>query len=136
MREQDQQTRVLYELWSMIIHILRSPPLPISFPSLSLLSSWSSSPSQRPQISPAAFGSLFIGISIALMLFGLVTFVIGFVLMPLVMLLVLLFYFVGIVSKLSEIGRSILWPASDSNKKSNGQRMIHIFNYWKLMHQK
>ncbi|KAL0377279.1 UNVERIFIED_CONTAM: hypothetical protein Sradi_3033400 [Sesamum radiatum] len=105
MREQDRHTRVLYELCSMIIHILRSPPLPICFPSLSLLSSPpSSSSSLPPQISPAAFGSLFIGISIALMLFGSVTFVIGLILMPLVITLVLLFYFVGIVSNLSEIG--------------------------------
>ncbi|XP_011098908.2 uncharacterized protein LOC105177442 [Sesamum indicum] len=117
MREQDRQTRVLYELCSMIIHILRSPPLPISFPSLSLLSSPPSSSSSPPaQISPAAFGSLFIGISIALMLFGSVTFVIGLILMPLVITLVLLFYFVGIVSNLSEIGRDILWPSPDSIK--------------------
>ncbi|KAI3457822.1 hypothetical protein Pfo_014485 [Paulownia fortunei] len=116
MREQDQQIRVLYELCSMTIHILRSPPLPISLPSLSLLSSPSSSSSSRPpQISPAAFGSLFIGISIALMLFGSVTFVIGFILMPLVITLVMLFYIAGIVSNLSEIGRAILWPAPDSN---------------------
>lgn len=53
----------------------------------------------------------------ALMLFGIVTFLIGFVLMPLVIMLVLLFYFAAIVSKLSEIGRSILWPASDCNNK-------------------
>ncbi|KAL2529162.1 hypothetical protein Fot_21763 [Forsythia ovata] len=119
MREQDQQTRVLYELCSMIIHILRSPPLPVSFPSLlgpSVLSSASHSSSSPPlQISPAAFGSLFLGISIALMLFGSVTFVIGVILMPLVITLVLLFYFVGILSNLSEFGRTILWPASNNN---------------------
>ncbi|KAL3829470.1 hypothetical protein ACJIZ3_018272 [Penstemon smallii] len=113
MREQDQQTRVLYDLCSMIFNILRSPPLPISFPTVTLTPS---QPSTSPQISPAAFGSLFVGISIALMLFGSVTFVIGFILMPLVITLVLLFYFVGIVSNLSEIGRAILWPTYDSNK--------------------
>ncbi|PIN19415.1 hypothetical protein CDL12_07919 [Handroanthus impetiginosus] len=117
MREQDEQTRVLYELCSIAIHILRTAPLPVSFPSLSLLSSPpSSSSSRRTQISPAAFGSIFIGISVALMLFGSVTFLIGLVLMPLVITLVLLFYIVGIVSNLSEIGRAILWPALDSNK--------------------
>ncbi|KAG8384982.1 hypothetical protein BUALT_Bualt04G0174800 [Buddleja alternifolia] len=114
MREEDEQTRVLYELCSMIIHIFRSPPLPISFPTLSSQPSSSSSPPS--QISPAAFGSLFIGISVALMLFGSVTFLIGFILMPLVIMLVMLFYFVGIVSNLSEIGRSILWPGYDSYK--------------------
>ncbi|KAK4426043.1 hypothetical protein Salat_1372800 [Sesamum alatum] len=110
MREQDEQTRALQELRSMIIHILPSPPLPISFPTLSLLSSSSS------QISTTAFGLLFTGISIALMLFGIVTFLIGFVLMPLVFMLVLLFFFAGIVSKLLEIGRTIFWPVSDCNK--------------------
>ncbi|KAK4410016.1 hypothetical protein Sango_0074600 [Sesamum angolense] len=119
MREEDEQTRGLQELRSMIFHILRSPPLPISFPTFSLLSSWSS---QRQQISPAAFGLLFTGISIALMLFGIVTFLIGFVLMPLVFMLVLLFYFAGIVSKLLEIGRTIFcWPLSDCNKVAPGQ---------------
>ncbi|GFP98406.1 hypothetical protein PHJA_001984500 [Phtheirospermum japonicum] len=64
----------------MTINFLRSPPLPISFPNLSVLSSPPPSSSSPPlQISPAAFGSLFIGISIALMLFGLVTFIIGFI---------------------------------------------------------
>ncbi|KAK6135097.1 hypothetical protein DH2020_031160 [Rehmannia glutinosa] len=116
MREQDQQIRVLYELCSMTIHILRSPPLPISFPSLSLLSSPpSSSSSPPPQISPAAFGSLFIGISVALMLFGSVTFVIGFILMPVVITLLMLFYIAAVVSSLSEFGRAILWPSPYSN---------------------
>ncbi|GFP98993.1 hypothetical protein PHJA_002043200 [Phtheirospermum japonicum] len=111
MREQDQQIRVLYELCAMTIHILRSPPLPVSFPNLSVLSSPPPSSSSPPrQISPAAFGSLFIGISIALMLFGSVTFIIGFILMPLVITLVMLFYVAGFVSNLSEIGRAILWP--------------------------
>ncbi|KAH6758601.1 hypothetical protein C2S52_001380 [Perilla frutescens var. hirtella] len=116
MRGEDPQTKVLHELWSMIVHVFRSPPLPVDFPSLSPSSPSTSSSSRRPQISPAAFGLLFIGISMALMLFGIVTFLIGFVLMPLVTMLVMLFYFVGIVSKLSEIGRSILWPATDCSK--------------------
>lgn len=125
MREQDQQTRVLYDLCSMIIHILRTPPLPVSFPSLlgpSLLSSPPDSSSSAPpplEISPAAFGSLFIGISIALMLFGSVTFIIGLILMPLVITLVLLFYIVGIISNLSEFGRTILCPASDKFPRGN-----------------
>ena len=49
------------------------------------------------------------------MLFGSVIFVIGFILMPLVIALLLLFYFAWIISNLSEIGRVILWPAYDSN---------------------
>lgn len=125
MRENDEQTRTLYELCSMTIHILRSPPLRISFPRLSLLSpppcSSSSSP-PPPQISPAAFGSLFIGISIALMLFGSVIFVVGLILMPLVITLMFLFYVVGIVSNLSEIGRAIFWPAPHSYYSAPGNK--------------
>ncbi|CAK9161223.1 unnamed protein product [Ilex paraguariensis] len=113
MRTQDQQTRVFYELCSMIIHILGSPPLPTPFPSLlgsSVSSSWS-------QASPTAFASLFLGISLALMLFGSVTFLIGFILMPCVVGLVLLFYFVGIVQNLSELGRAFLCPAASGSHK-------------------
>ncbi|CAA0813130.1 Unknown protein [Striga hermonthica] len=117
MREEDEQMRVLQQLCAMIIHVLRLPPLPISFPGFFLLSSQpsSSSPPPPPQISPAAFGLLFTGISVALMLFGLVTFIIGFVMMPLVITLVMLFYFAGFVSVLSEIGRAILWRPPHSS---------------------
>ncbi|GFS31072.1 hypothetical protein Acr_00g0015450 [Actinidia rufa] len=99
--EEDEQTRVFYEMGSMIIHILRFPnPLGSSSPRTLLVSS------------PSAFASLFIGISVALMMFGSVTFVIGVILMPWVVGLVLLFYFAGIVTSLSRWGRSILCPAS------------------------
>ncbi|XP_062105418.1 uncharacterized protein LOC133817049 [Humulus lupulus] len=125
MRSQDQhqqhhhQSRVFYELSSMIFHILKSPPLSNPFANRQVgTTSFSSSSSSRQastfsQVSsPTAFASLFLGISLALMLFGSVTFVIGFFLMPLVMGLVLLFYAVEILFNLSELGRSILCPAS------------------------
>ncbi|KAL1531557.1 hypothetical protein AAHA92_31683 [Salvia divinorum] len=115
MRGHDPQTKALHDLWSMMVHCFRPPPLSISFPTLSPPQSPTASP-RRLQISPTAFGLLFIGISMALMLFGIVTFLIGFVLMPLVIMLVTLFYLAGIVSKVSEIGRSILWPSSDCYK--------------------
>ncbi|KAK2992904.1 hypothetical protein RJ640_028146 [Escallonia rubra] len=120
MREQDEQSRVFYDLCTMIIHILGSPPLPIPFPSLvgpSLSASPSSSPSNRTsQISPTAFASLFLGISLALMLFGSVIFVVGFILMPWVIALVLLFYFAGLVSTLSALGRAIVSSAASLPK--------------------
>ncbi|GER38909.1 v-type sodium ATPase subunit I [Striga asiatica] len=120
MSEEDEQMRVLQQLCAMTIHVLRSTPLPISFPGFSLLSSqpsssFSSPPPPPPQISPAAFGLLFTGISVALMLFGLVTFIIGFVMMPLVIMLVMLFYVAGFVSVLSEIGGAILWRPPHSS---------------------
>ncbi|KAL6521830.1 hypothetical protein OROGR_018399 [Orobanche gracilis] len=114
MGEEDPQAKAVYEIWSMMVHILRTPSFPISLGSFQpFWSPSSSSLTQRRshQISPAAFGLLFIGISMALMLFGIVSFVIGFVLMPVVIMLVMLFYFVRIVTKLSEIARSLLfWP--------------------------
>ncbi|KAL6587381.1 hypothetical protein OROMI_000359 [Orobanche minor] len=109
MGEEDPQAKAVYEIWSMMVHILRTPSFPISLGSLQPF--WSAAQRRPHQISPAAFGLLFTGISMALMLFGIVTFVIGFVLMPLVIMLVMLFYFVRIVAKLSEIARFFLfWP--------------------------
>jgi hypothetical protein len=60
------------------------------------------------QISPVGFASLMLGISLALMLCGSVTFFIGFLLMPWVLGLVMVFYVAGIVSSLSMLGRSLL----------------------------
>lgn len=118
--QQDQHySRVLSELSSLVYNILRAPPLPFSFsdllgPAVSLISYRTS------QASPSAFASLFLGISVSLMLFGSVTFVIGFFLMPFVIGLVLLFYFVGLIHKLSELGSSILWPGYVPNKDIPG----------------
>jgi hypothetical protein len=53
-----------------------------------------------------------LGISLALMLCGSVTFFIGFILMPWVLGLVMVFYVVGIISTLSMLGRSILCYAT------------------------
>ncbi|MED6187801.1 hypothetical protein PIB30_079931 [Stylosanthes scabra] len=55
------------------------------------------------------FASLLLGISMALMLYGSVTFLIGFMLMPWVLGLVMVFYVVGIVSKLSLLVRFLLY---------------------------
>lgn len=60
------------------------------------------------QISPAGFASLLLGVSLALMLCGSVTFFIGFMLMPWVLGLIMVFYVVGIISAVSMVGRSIL----------------------------
>lgn len=113
-QQQDQQSRVFYELSALVLNLLRSPPTPIQF------SDHSSSSSRRPpppattttQISPAGFASLMLGISMALMLCGSVTFFIGFLLMPWVLGLVMVFYVAGVVSSLSVLGKSILCYAS------------------------
>ncbi|KAE9454772.1 hypothetical protein C3L33_13342, partial [Rhododendron williamsianum] len=119
-RQQDEQSRVFCELSALILNILRSPPAPIHFadhspapPAPVRFSDHPPAPVNRrrpstPPISPAGFASLLLGISLALMLCGSVTFFIGFMLMPWVLGLVMFFYVVGIVSSLSMIGRAIL----------------------------
>ncbi|KAI4348325.1 hypothetical protein L6164_009060 [Bauhinia variegata] len=123
----DQQSRVLYDLCTIIYHVLKFPPLPrpdsySAVPSSSASSSaenrqlWTTLPSS--QVSPVAFASLFLGISLTLMLFGSVAFLIGFLLLPWVTILVLAFYFATMLSNLSELGRSILGSTSWHNKLS------------------
>ncbi|KAF7839693.1 Polyadenylate-binding protein like [Senna tora] len=122
--QQDQQSRMFYELSTLVLNMLRSPPSPISFsdhphPTVvppSRPSSTSSSLSLT-QISPAGFASLLLGISVALMLCGSVTFFIGFFLMPWVFGLVMVLYVAGIVSTLSTLGRSFLCYATTPRKE-------------------
>ncbi|XP_010680009.2 uncharacterized protein LOC104895249 [Beta vulgaris subsp. vulgaris] len=115
--ENDPQIRVLYDLFSMIIHILRWPtPVTHRFParfSPEIPSSSSSirrntTPYYTTQMSPASFACLFLGISLTLMVFGSVAFLIGFILMPWIIGLVLIFYFAGFLSSLSDFGQSFL----------------------------
>lgn len=110
-RQQDQQSRVFYELSALVLNLLRSPPSPAPFSEHSPEVYTSRRPTTT-QISPAGFASLLLGISLALMLCGSVTFFIGFILMPWVLGLVMVFYFVGIVSNLSVLGRAIICQAT------------------------
>lgn len=107
---QDQQSRALYDLSALVLNLIRSPPTPLPFSHN--VPPGASRRSPPPQISPAGFASLLLGISLALMLCGSVTFFIGFVLMPWVLGLVMLFYVAGILSSLSVFGRSILCYAT------------------------
>ncbi|XP_058760183.1 uncharacterized protein LOC131633487 [Vicia villosa] len=115
---QDQQSKIICELSSLVFNLLQFPPTPISYsdrapiipvpPSVSSLRrSMAAS-----QITPAGFVSLLLGISMALMLCGSVTFVIGFMLLPWILGLVMVFYVAGVVSAISVLGRSILCFAS------------------------
>ncbi|XP_020229870.1 uncharacterized protein LOC109810736 [Cajanus cajan] len=103
--QQDHQSRLFCELSALLFNLLRSPIVPDSPPSRS-------PPPPPPQITPAGFASLLLGISVALMLCGSVTFFIGFMLMPWVLGLVMLLYVAGVVSSLSFLGRSILCYAT------------------------
>ncbi|KAF8378024.1 hypothetical protein HHK36_029357 [Tetracentron sinense] len=133
MRGQDQQSRVFYELCTLILNILRSPPMSIPFSDPPPVTEPSVPSSRRPvtttQISPASIASLLLGISVALMLCGSVTFVIGFILMPWVLGLVMVFFLFGIVSNLSGLGRAIFCPATvpaPSPKEMPGERELEI----------
>lgn len=55
----------------------------------------------------------------ALMLCGSVTFVIGFILMPWVLGLVMIFYFFGLVSNLSGLGKAILLGNNSTGSERN-----------------
>lgn len=108
---QRQQSRVLYELSSLVLNLLRSPAIQFSDQFPTDVSS-SSAPARRrapvAQITPAGFASLMLGISLSLMLCGSVTFFIGFMLFPWVIGLFIVFYFVGFVSTLSVLGRAFI----------------------------
>ncbi|XP_015076962.1 uncharacterized protein LOC107020938 isoform X2 [Solanum pennellii] len=122
--QQDQQSKLLYELSTLIFNILRSPTTPFEFSDQSPVIQRSTQlPTVRPmqQITPAGFASLLLGISMALMLCGSVTFFIGFFMMPWIIVFVMVLYLAGIVSVLSMIGRAIFCPMSSS--QSHSQRI-------------
>ena len=83
-----QDSRLLNELCSLLLSLIQ-----LSTPSVQ--------PSQLPRLSPWGFASLLLGMSLALIVAGSVTFFIGFVLMPSVIGLVVAFY-------LFNLGRSII----------------------------
>nr|XP_004239231.1 uncharacterized protein LOC101249549 isoform X1 [Solanum lycopersicum] len=131
--QQDQQSKLLYELSTLIFNILRSPTTPFEFSDQSPVIQRSTQlPTVRPmqQITPAGFASLLLGISMALMLCGSVTFFIGFFMMPWIIVFVMLLYLAGIVSVLSMIGRAIFCPMSSS--QSHSQRYLLGISSYKL----
>lgn len=123
--KEDPIIRVLHDLYTMIIHTLDFP-LPITtnaFPTIvypenssSLSIRRSTTPYYSTQIPPALFACLILGISLWLMLFGSVIFLLGFILMPWIIVLVFIIYFAGFLFSLSDFGRnSLKWglPAED-----------------------
>lgn len=120
-RPSQPSSRVLNELTLLLYNLLQSPPSPIElFSGDPCYATVPSSPRLRRRgvvaaaapITPSGFASLLLGISIALMLCGSLTFLIGIMLMPWVLGLVMLFYLVGFVSSLSVLGRSIICYAT------------------------
>ena len=105
-RQGDEESRAFYDLSALVLSLLRSPPTPISLPTQFPDSVYPIRP--QTQISPSGFASLLLGISVALMLCGSLTFFIGFLLLPWVLALIIVFYVAGIVSAISIAWRSML----------------------------
>ncbi|XP_022158962.1 uncharacterized protein LOC111025409 [Momordica charantia] len=113
-QQRDRESSVFYELSALVMNIIRPPPSSVHFSDHSP-AVVSVSQSRRPipaQITPAGFASLLLGISLALMLCGSVTFFIGFMMMPWVIGLVMFFYVAAVVSSITMIGRSIFCYAT------------------------
>ncbi|CAI0561023.1 unnamed protein product [Linum tenue] len=144
-QQQDQHSRVFFELSTLVFNLLRSPPTPIPFsdhfptPAPPAVSSSSSSRRSSQlsaaQITPAGFASLLLGVSLSLMLCGSLTFFIGFLLMPWVIGLVMVFYVAGIVSMISMLGRSLLCyatePSPSPGKDSPASWLIELYGFEK-----
>ncbi|KAL6845930.1 hypothetical protein ACP4OV_023378 [Aristida adscensionis] len=108
------QSRLFYELCALLLTILRASP---------------EGARARPrQVSAAGVASMLLGASMALMLCGSVTFMLGFFLMPWVVGLGCVFLFVGFVTNISGIGRAILlWPAAAAASPKDASPW-HIFS--------
>ncbi|CAN0896110.1 hypothetical protein LINGRAHAP2_LOCUS18273 [Linum grandiflorum] len=142
-QHQDQYSRVFFELSTLVFNLLRSPPATIPFadqldataPPLSVSSSSRSRQRSPPQskITPAGFASLLLGVSLAMMLCGSVTFFIGFMLMPWVLGLVMVFYVAGIVSMISMLGRSLFCYATGPDPLPPPHHHTKEIPAWKLM---
>ncbi|XP_071702941.1 uncharacterized protein [Rutidosis leptorrhynchoides] len=116
---QDQQSKTFYELSALLLNLIRYPPAPIQFSGeLSPSSRRQLRPAALSQITPAGFASMLLGISLALMLCGSITFLLGFLLMPWVLGLVMLFYVAGVVSSISMLGRAIFGHTPPSPSKN------------------
>lgn len=105
--QEDQQSRLIYELCALLFTILgTSSPSHVG-----------TNPRTRAaQVTPAALASMLLGASLALMLCGSVTFVLGFLLMPWVVGLVIILYFLGVVSHISSrLERTVFWCNSGAS---------------------
>ncbi|CAA7404684.1 unnamed protein product [Spirodela intermedia] len=95
----------------------------------------SAEPGDRQQrMSPTEFLSLMLGISVALMLSGSATFVLGFMLMPWVIGMAMFLFFCGIVSYLSALGWSVLCPTpvfqrTPRKEVSESETEIELLNH-------
>ncbi|CAN6472343.1 unnamed protein product [Victoria cruziana] len=119
MRSQDQHSRILRELCSLVFGVLGSPISPrhcVSSPSRPV-SIPTTSGRQPAAVTPSGLASLLLGVSLTLMLCGSLTFMIGFILMPWVLGLVTVLHMIGFVSSLSGLARLVLAPGASGPSK-------------------
>ncbi|KAK8943983.1 hypothetical protein KSP40_PGU010083 [Platanthera guangdongensis] len=123
MRSEDQQQHeAVNDLCALLLTALRSPLIPIPFagtdspvaPAIqSGLRRDPAASGRLPPMSPSGMASLMLGISLSLMFCGSVAFVIGFVMMPWVLSMAMLLYFLGIVySVFGMCKAALISPAS------------------------
>ncbi|KAK8924221.1 hypothetical protein KSP39_PZI019452 [Platanthera zijinensis] len=123
MRSEDQQQHeAVNDLCALLWTALRSPPIPIPFagtdspvaPAIqSGLRRDPAASGRLPPMSPSGMASLMLGISLSLMFCGSVAFVIGFMMMPWVLSMAMLLYFLGIVySVFGMCKAALISPAS------------------------
>ncbi|KAG9139594.1 hypothetical protein Leryth_016350 [Lithospermum erythrorhizon] len=110
------QSKMFYELSSLVLNLIRSPPSSIDFSDEVVAEEEVGRRRRGQQMTPGGFVYLMLGISLTLMLSGWITFFIGFLLMPWVLGLVLIFYVVGVVSSLSMLARAVFCCTSPSPK--------------------
>lgn len=136
--EEDQTSKLVYELCSVLFAILRSPQRALP-PSSSASSAYGEGvgPAGQltlrpiwPQASPAAVASLMLGVSMSLMVGGSVSFVLGFMLLPWVLGMVTLVYLAGIVSSLSGLGRAILFSSAPKEEARGVYTWAFQFILW------
>ncbi|GAA0143154.1 hypothetical protein LIER_03905 [Lithospermum erythrorhizon] len=127
-RGEDSQTKLLSELSSLVLNMIRSPvefsDKVVAAPPVEVVSRRRK---RGQQITPLGFAYFMLGISLALMLCGSLTFFIGFLLMPWVLAFAMVLYVVGVICSLSLFGRAMLcccsYPSSPSKECSS----------WKLL---
>ncbi|EYU42081.1 hypothetical protein ABFS82_05G000700 [Erythranthe guttata] len=104
-------SKIVDEVSALVLNIIRSPA-----PGAVIRR-------RRRSLDLSGFACLLMGICLSMMLCGSVTFFIGLVLMPWILFLVMLLYFVGVVSSISMICTSIFMSSSNSSTK----------HYWKFL---
>ncbi|PKU79145.1 hypothetical protein MA16_Dca000489 [Dendrobium catenatum] len=102
--QQSRSSRLLDELCAFLFTTLRFPRTEIPCAGHTALAARE----RLPPLSPGGLTALMLGISLSLMLSGSITFMIGFMMMPWVLGMVMLLYFIGLFSIISMLWKVVL----------------------------